>query len=134
MKKILAFPLVRIVVIVVPFFAIIVGLEMAAGKHHGQWSSAFLTVVAIVVLLLLVTGVERASTGRGPAEIGFDSKRIVRDTAWGTVIGAGLFTAVALELALTGHYRVVAVHATPALWFAALVVFLGAALEELLFR
>jgi membrane protease YdiL (CAAX protease family) len=90
--------------------------------------------VAIVVLLLLVTGVERATTGRGPAAIGFDSKRIVRDTVWGVVLGAGLFTAVALELALTGHYRIVAVHATTALWFAALFVFLGAALEELLFR
>lgn len=134
MKKIVAFPLVRILVIIVPFFAALVAMEIVAGKHHVPGSSVLITAVAIVVLLLLATGVERATTGRGPAAIGFDPKRIVRDTIGGVVLGACLFTSVALELALMGHYRIVAVHPTPALWFAALLVILGAALEELLFR
>ncbi len=118
MKKIVAFPLVRLTVIVVPLFAVLAGMEIAAGKHHGQWTSALITAVAIGVLLLPIIGVERATTGRGPAAIGFDPKRILRDTAGGVALGAALFTAVALELALTGHYHVVAVHVTASLWVA----------------
>lgn len=134
MKKILAFPPMRILLIVVPFLAAIVVTEMVAGKHHGRSSSVLITAVAIVVLVLLTVVVERATTGRGAAAIGFDPTCIARDTLRGAVLGAALFTAVALELAVTGHYRIVAVHPKPALWFAAAIAVLGAALEELLFR
>jgi uncharacterized protein len=49
-------------------------------------------------------------------------------------LGAALFSMVVLELALGGFYRIVALHVTPDLGMAALLLLPGAAAEELFFR
>ncbi|MGA9944648.1 MAG: type II CAAX endopeptidase family protein [Candidatus Cybelea sp.] len=134
MKNVLAFPLIRLALIVVPFIAAFAGIVTAGGGHHSLRSGIFVTAIAVLVLVALIIFVERFTTGRSPAEIGFDPARIVPDTAKGLALGAALFSAVVLELALSGHYRVVAVHFTWALVASALFFALGAALEELLFR
>jgi membrane protease YdiL (CAAX protease family) len=133
-KNVLAFPLIRLALIVVPFIAAFAGIVTAGGGHHTLRSGILVTALAVLVLVALIIFVERFTTGRSPAEIGFDPNRIVPDTAKGLALGAALFSAVVLELALTGHYRVVAVHFSWGLAGSALFFALGAALEELLFR
>jgi membrane protease YdiL (CAAX protease family) len=78
--------------------------------------------------------VERLIGGKMPAAIGLDPRNAIRDGTLGMVLGAALFSIVVLELALGGLYRIVGVHVTADLWIAALLLFPGAALEELLFR
>ncbi|MGA8098225.1 MAG: type II CAAX endopeptidase family protein [Candidatus Cybelea sp.] len=134
MKNVLAFPLIRLALIVVPFIAAFAGIVTAGGGHHSLRSGILVMAIAVLVLVALIIFVERFTTGRSPAEIGFDPDRIAPDTAKGLALGAALFSAVVLELALTGHYRVVSVHFTWGLAASALFFALGAALEELLFR
>lgn len=134
MKNVLAFPLIRLGLIVLPFIAAFAAIVTVGGGHHTLRSGILVTAIAVLLLLALIVFVERFTTGRTPAEIGFDPHRIVPDTAKGLALGAALFSAVVLELALTGHYRVVAVHFTWALAASALFFALGGALEELLFR
>jgi uncharacterized protein len=134
-KNVLAFPLTRLALIVLPFIAAFAGILAVGGNRHHTLSSGILvTALAVLVLVVLMILVERFTTGRGPAEIGFDPNRIVPDTAKGLALGAALFSAVVLELALAGHYRVVAVHITWALAASAVFFAVSAALEELLFR
>jgi uncharacterized protein len=133
-KNVLAFPLIRLALIVLLFAAAFTGIAAAGGRHHSLGSSILVTAMGVFVLVVIIISVERFTTGRGPAAIGFDPRRIVRDTVQGLALGAALFSVVVLELALTGHYRVVAVHFSWDLATAALFFALAAALEELLFR
>jgi membrane protease YdiL (CAAX protease family) len=132
-NKVLAFPLVRLALIVLPLVAVLAGVEAAARGRHIE-SSILASALAVLVLFILIVAVERFTTGRLPAEIGFDPRRAVDDTARGLALGAALFSAVILVLALTGHYRIVAVHGTSRLAVLALFFALDAAFEELLFR
>ena len=133
MNKVLGFPLVRLALIVVPLVAVLAGVEAAArGRHIG--SSILASAITVLVLFALIVTVERFTTGRLPAEIGFDPHRIFGDTIRGLALGAALFSAVVLVLAVAGNYRVVAVHGTWNLAVLALFFALSAAFEELLFR
>ena len=134
MQRLLAFPLVRIV-LVVAFFAIPVTAGLLfAHFRHGTWGSIALTWFLALSLFAVVVLVERFAAGRSIAQIGFPRRNAVRDFALGLVIGAALFCAVILQLALTGHYHIDAVHVTPDLAIAVLLFLPGAATEELLFR
>jgi membrane protease YdiL (CAAX protease family) len=130
MRRFLAFPLVRLVAIV----AIAAGIGFAAtaaGLHPAGAAGAW---ISLVVLAAIILGVERLAVQRGPSDIGFDPRHIARDTVFGFVAGAVLFSLVILELLATRSYRIESVHFSSSLWFAALWLLPAAAFEELLFR
>lgn len=135
MKRVLAFPLVRIVLIVALFAALVFAASQVERRLHSSWASIALTWSVALSLFVIVVLVERTTTGRSLAQIGFfPRKNAVRDFALGALIGAVLFCAVIAQLALSGHYRVEAVHVTSDLAIAALLFLPGAAIEEMLFR
>jgi uncharacterized protein len=138
-KRFWAFPLVRMMLIIVAFGVVLAPLVLTVkrtqlGAAESIWTSILLSWAAAVALLAVTIAIERVTTGRSPVEIGFDPRRAVRDLAAGAGLGAFLFSAVVVELAVGGFYRVTAVHVTPELAAAALLLIAGAATEELLFR
>lgn len=134
MQRFFAFPLVRIV-LVIALFAIPVSAGLLfARQTHGTWGNIALTWVLALSLFAIVALVEHFAAGRSIAQIGFPRKNAARDFSLGLLIGAALFCAVIAQLAVTGHYRIDAVHVTPDLAIAALLFLPGAAIEELLFR
>jgi membrane protease YdiL (CAAX protease family) len=138
-KRFWAFPLVRMVLIVVVFAVALVPLLLvtryAQGSSAGSiWTSILLSWGAFVALLAATIIIERITTGRLPAQIGFDPRYALRDLGIGAGLGTLLFSAVVLELAAAGYYRITAMHLTPELAAAALLLIAGAATEELLFR
>jgi uncharacterized protein len=139
LKRFWAFPLVRMVLIVVAFGIVLAPLVFSVkrtqpGATESIWTSILLSWSAAVALLAVTIVIERVTTGRSPAEIGFDRRCALRDLVAGAGLGALLFSAVVLELALGGYYHITAVHVTPRLAAAALLLIAGAATEELLFR
>jgi len=134
MRSVLAFPLVRIVLIVAVFAIPFMLAVLASRGHHSIWLSVAIAWFLAVALLFSIALVERLTTGRRLAQVGFAPEHAVRDLLLGLVAGAALFTIVMLELALSGHYRVSAVALTPDLAIAVLLLLPGAALEEMLFR
>jgi uncharacterized protein len=134
MRTFLRHPLVRLVLIVI-VFAIPLSIAVLVSRgHQGIWISVAVTWFIAAGLLLSMALIERFTTGRGLAQIGFAPRHAVRDLVLGLIAGAALFTIVMLELALTGHYRVTAVALTPDLAVAILLFVPDAVLEELLFR
>jgi membrane protease YdiL (CAAX protease family) len=132
MRSVLAFPLVRILLIALVFAA---PLTIVLLLPHGiHWLGIVVPWFLAVGLLLSIALIERFTTGRGLAQVGFAPQHAVRDLVLGLIVGAVLFTVVVLELVFTGHYRVSAVALTPDLAIAVLVLLPGAALEEMLFR
>jgi len=133
-KRVLAFPLVRLLLIVA-FFAVFAA-PVVLGAHGSR--DIRVAVVLNWVLAGLLAGtmiaVERVTVGKSLAAIGLGRRNASRDLALGAVLGAGLFTIVVMELALSGFYRVTAVHVTRDLALAALLLLPSAAIEELLFR
>jgi membrane protease YdiL (CAAX protease family) len=143
-KRLLGYPLVRLIAIVV-VFGVLTALTISALKAAGVapqspatapiWGTIGLSVLGVVALLVAILGIERLFAGRGPASIGFDPRVAPRDLALGVILGAILFCAVVLVLALSGAYRITAVHVSgDDLGLAVLVFGAGAAAEELLFR
>jgi uncharacterized protein len=108
--------------------------RMQPGAGESIWTSIMLAWAAAVVLLAVTIVIERVTTGQSPVEIGFDPRYALRDLAGGAALGALLFSAVVIELALGGYYRITAIHVTPQLAAAALLLIAGAVTEELLFR
>ncbi len=134
MQRFFAFPLVRIL-LVVAFFAIPVTAGLLfARQMHGTWGNIALTWSLALSLFVIVVLVEHSAAGGSIAQIGFPRKHAMRDFGLGLLIGATLFCAVIVQLALTGHYHIDAVHITTDLAIAALLFLPGAAIEELLFR
>jgi uncharacterized protein len=138
-KRFWAFPLVRMVLIIVAFAIVLAPLILSVKRAQPSagesiWMSILLSWGAAVILLAATIVVERVTTGRSPAEIGFDPRYALRDLAAGAGLGALLFSAVVLELALAGYYRITAIHVTPQLAAAALLLIAGAVTEEVLFR
>jgi len=134
MRKVIAFPLVRLAIIAAGF-AVILSIALAAERgRHSVWTSIVVTSVIIALLVGLIALVERMTTGRHLASIGFDPRNASRDIALGFGLGAVMFSLVILELALAGHYRVSAVHVTWDLAVAVPLIGSGAVFEELLFR
>ncbi len=134
MRSILRHPLVRIVLIAIVFAIPFTLAVLASRGHHSIWISVAIAWFLATALLLSIALIERLTTGRGLAQIGFAPQHAVRDLVLGLVVGAALFSIVVLELALSGHYRVTAVTLTPDLAVAVLLLLPGAALEEMLFR
>jgi membrane protease YdiL (CAAX protease family) len=134
MKRFFAFPLVRLAVIVVSVAALLAGIAVIEHGHHSIWTLVIVTWILAALLFGLITLVERLTTGRPPASIGFDPKGAVRGFVLGLALGAVLFSVVVLELTLGGDYRVTGIHVTWDLAIAALLLLAGAAVEEILFR
>jgi len=134
MRRVLAFPLVRLVAIVVLFAALLTPVVLAAHPPYPVWGTVAFTWLAALLLAAATLVVERFAAGESAAGVGLSPRHAVRDVGLGILLGAALFSCVVLELAIGGFYRVLAVHVTPALWIAALLFLGDALLEELLFR
>jgi uncharacterized protein len=121
--------------LIVALFAILVfGGSLLENRLHNVWAGVALTWSVALALFAIIVLVERTTAGRSLAQIGFPRKNAARDFAFGLLIGAALFCGVIVQLALTGHYRVEAVHITSDLAIAVLLFLPGAAIEEMLFR
>jgi membrane protease YdiL (CAAX protease family) len=132
MRSVLAFPLVRMLLIAIVFA---IPLTIVFLLPHGiHWIGIAVPWFLAAALLLDIALVERYTTGRSLAQVGFAPQHAIRDLVLGLIAGAALFTVVVLELVVTGHYRVSAVALTPDLAMAVLLLLPGAALEEMLFR
>jgi membrane protease YdiL (CAAX protease family) len=134
MKRLFAFPVVRLVLIVLLFGALIAPLVLGVRGAHSAATDVAVNWVLLAALLASAMVVERFTVRKSLTEIGFGSNNVLRDFLFGAALGAALFSLVVLELAIAGHYRVVAVHFTPRLAIAALLLLPAAAIEELLFR
>jgi membrane protease YdiL (CAAX protease family) len=134
MRSVLAFPLVRILLIAIVFAIPLTIVLLLPHGMHSVWIAVAVEWFLAAGLLLSIALVERYTTGQGLAQVGFAPHHALRDLVLGLIAGATLFTVVVLELVLTGHYRVSAVALTPDLAIAALMLLPGAALEEMLFR
>jgi len=134
MRRVFAFPLVRLVAIVVLFAALLTPIVLAAHPPYPIWGSVAFTWLAALLLTAATLGVERFAAGKSAAAVGLSPRHAVREILLGVLLGGALFTCVVLELAIGGFYRVLAVHVTPALGVAALLLLGDALLEELLFR
>lgn len=129
-----AFPLVRLVLIALLFGAVVTPLVLIAHPPHSKWQTVAVSWVLAGVLAGAVLSVERLTVKASMRRIGLGRRHALRDFVLGALLGAGLFSAVILELATAGHYKVVAFRPTSDLVLVALLLFPGAAFEELLFR
>jgi uncharacterized protein len=134
MQRFLAFPLVRILLIVALFAILVFAVSPVERRLHNSWGGVALTWSVALALFCIVALVERFTVGRTLTQIGFPRKNAARDFALGLLVGAALFSAVIAQLALSGHYHVDAVHVTSDLAIAVLLFLPGAAIEEMLFR
>lgn len=134
MKRIFALPLVRLVLMVVCIAALLASVAVIEHVHHSIWWLVTVTWILAFLLFGLITVIERLTTGRPPASIGFDPRGAVRSFVLGLALGAVLFSAVVLELAVEGYYRITGIHVTLDLAITALLLLAGAAVEEFLFR
>jgi uncharacterized protein len=127
------------VLIIVAFGIVLAPLVLSVKRAQPSaaesiWTSILLSWGAAVALLAVTIVIERVTAGRSPVEVGFDPRYALRDLTAGAGLGALLFSAVVVELAAGGYYRITAVHVTPQLAAAALLLIAGAVTEELLFR
>jgi membrane protease YdiL (CAAX protease family) len=132
-KRVLAFPIVRLVLIVMLFGALAVPVTLAIGPST-IWRTIFINWALVLLLLAAIVVVEWFAAGRTPKSIGFDPRFALRDIVLGCALGMALFSIVVLELRLAGYYRVEAVHASWDVAIAALLLLGDAIIEELLFR
>ncbi len=133
-KRVLAFPLVRLLLIVVLFAVFAAPVVLGAHGSRDLRVAVVLNWVLAGLLAGTMIAVERVTAGKPLVAIGLGRCNASRDLALGAALGAGLFTIVVMELALGGFYRVTAVHVTRDLALAALLLLPSAAIEELLFR
>jgi uncharacterized protein len=134
MKRVLAFPLVRLVLIIVLFAALIAPLFLAFHPPAATRTDIAMNWILAALLFASIVIVERLAVRKPPAAIGFDPRNAAADLGLGAALGAALFSIVVLELTLGGFYHVIAVHVTPDLATAALLLLPGAMVEEMLFR
>jgi uncharacterized protein len=134
MKRVLAFPLVRLVLMVATFAALAVPLALVHGPPNIWRSITFNWLLVAWMIFAAMFVVERLTVRKSPAAIGLDPTHAVRDLFLGAVLGAALFSTVVLLLSIGGFYHVAAIHVTRGLITAALLLLPSAAIEELLFR
>lgn len=134
MKGLLAFPLVRLLLIALLCGLFATPVVFAAKNLHGPWIGIAITWILAILLLAATMLVERYTSGKTLSDVGFDPQHAGRDLTAGAAIGALLFSLVALELFVGGFYRILNVHPTPDLAAAAVLLIGGAVFEELLFR
>jgi uncharacterized protein len=133
-RRVLAFPLVRLCLIVLLFAALAAPVVLAFHASHGVAARIAVNWILAGLLLAALVAVERFTTGKSPSAIGFNIRRAPGDLLAGIVFGALLFSLVVFELWLLGYYRIVSFHPTPHLAIEALLLVAAAAIEELLFR
>jgi uncharacterized protein len=134
MRRVVSFPLVRLIVILVIFGALTAPLTFLLRPPLSPPRVVALNWIAAALLFAVMAGVERFTVRKSLSAIGFDPRHAARDLFLGVTLGTALFSAVILELTLAGFYRVTAVHVTYDLAVAALLLVADAAIEELLFR
>ena len=130
MKNFLAFPLTRLILIVVLFGAVAFAMTpIALRMHSGIFSQAIVFVSLLAVTLL----VEYFCARQTLADVGFPSSGALSGIFGGLLIGGILFSIVIAILAATHCYTASFQSWSPLL--PALAFFLiGALVEELLFR
>jgi len=130
MNRFLAFPLTRLVLIVVFFGLLAMAMTPLAMRTH---SLIFNEAMVFVILLAVTLAVEYLCARQTIADVGFPSAGAISGILGGLLLGAMLFSIVIVILTLTHCY-----HASFASWnglLSALAFFLmGALVEELLFR
>lgn len=134
MKRVFAFPLTRLLLIVLIFAALAIPVSFAFHAPMSPWRRVTFSWLLAALLLATIALVERFAAGKALAAIGFDPRRVWLDTIAGMILGAVLFSLVIIELKVAGLYHVLAVHVTPSLTLAALFFLADAAIEEMLFR
>jgi len=134
MKRVVAFPLTRMVLIVLLFGGLALPLVRSVHPPYSIWHTVIVNWLLALALLAAMLVVERVTVHENAAQVGLDARSAPRDFVFGLLFGAGLFTLVILELAAGGFYRIVAAHVSWDLGFAALLLLADALLEELLFR
>jgi uncharacterized protein len=134
MKRVLAFPLVRLVLIILLFGALVAPLFLAFHPPPTTRTDIAMNWILAALLFASIVIVEGLVARKPPAAIGFDPRNAAADLGLGAAMGAVLFSIVVLELTLGGFYRVIAVHVTPDLATAALLLLPAAMVEEMLFR
>lgn len=134
MKRVIGFPITRIVLILLLFGGLTLPLVHSAHPPYSTWHTIIDNWLLALALLAAMLAVERATAHKNAAQIGLDPRRAPRDIVFGLLLGAGLITLVILELTAAGFYRIVAVRVSRDLGYAALLLLADAVLEELLFR
>ena len=134
MRRVLAFPITRIILIVLLFGGLTLPLVRSAHPPYSIWHTIIVNWLLVVALLAAILAVERVTVQKNVAQIGLDPRRAPRYLAIGLLFGGGLITLVILELAAGGFYRILALHVSWDLGYAALLLLADAVLEELLFR
>jgi uncharacterized protein len=134
LRRVLAFPLVRLLMIVVLFGAFVAPVVVAFHPPYSTAGSIAMSWILAALLIAALVIVERFAAGKPASAIGFNRRHAVRDLLLGFAIGAGLFSIVILELALAGCYRITATHLTSSLAVAAVLLLPDAIIEEVLFR
>ena len=134
LRRVAAFPLVRLVSIVALFAALATPAVLMMQGRAGHWRSLVVTWIMVAVLAAVTIAVERICARKSIAAIGLAPEHAPRDLALGLLFGGLLFSLVIGELALGGYYRIVAVHPAWSLAPVALLLAGGAIVEELLFR
>ena len=102
MRQVFAFPLVRLVIIAAGCAAILTIALAAEGGRHSIWISIVVTSIVVTLLVGLIALVERITTGRSLASIGFDPRNAGRDIMLGLGLGTLMFSVVILVLAWAG--------------------------------
>jgi uncharacterized protein len=122
------------VILIVSVAALLAGVAIIEQQHHSSLTLIIVTWILAGLLFGLIFLVERLTTGKPLAAIGFDPRGAARSFVLGVCLGAVLFSVVVLELALSGDYRVTGIHVTWDLGIAGLLLLAGATVEEVLFR
>jgi uncharacterized protein len=133
-KRFFSHPLVRLALIAGAVAVVLTGVAIVERGHHSPATLLPVTWALLVLLFGLVVLVERLTTGRLPAAIGWEPRGAARSFFLGLAFGAALFSIVILELAAGGHYRIEGSQLTWHLATSAALLLAGAAIEELLFR
>jgi hypothetical protein len=133
-KRVVAFPITRLVLIVLLFGGLSLPIVRAAHPPYSIWETIGVNWLLALLLLAAMLAVERIAVNKNAAQIGLDPSCALRDVVFGLLFGAVLFSFVVLELAAGGLYQIVGAQLSPSLGFAALLLLADAAIEELLFR
>jgi uncharacterized protein len=134
LRRVIAFPLVRLALIVVLFGVLIAPVVLIFHPPYSARGSLTVSCIFAVLLLVSLFLVERVVVHKLPAAVGFDPRHAWRDLLLGGLFGAVLFSIVVLELWALGSYHVVAIHSGQYLGVAAVLLLADAVFEEVLFR
>jgi CAAX protease family protein len=131
-RRFFAHPLVRLLTITIVFAAVVAGAAAVLNRWHAPWVMIVSAWTILALLAAVVYGAERLLP-RDPSRIGLDPRSAPGGLLIGLAIGAVLFSAVVLELAAAGDYRIVGMGSAEVAQLTLLLV-ASAATEELFVR